>query len=29
NLYEDIKGAVQNYISDVKSQEFPNDKEQY
>ena len=29
NLYEDITGAVQNYISDVKSKNFPNDKEQY
>lgn len=29
NLYEDIKGAVQNYIHDVKAQDFPNEKEQY
>ena len=29
NLYDDITGAVQNYISDVKSENFPNDKEQY
>ena len=29
NLYEDITGAVKNYISDVKSKSFPNDKEQY
>ena len=29
NLYEDITGAVKNYISDVKSEKFPNDKEQY
>ena len=29
NLYDDIKGAVKNYISDVKSQDFPNEKEQY
>jgi len=29
NLYEDITGAVQNYISDVKSENFPNNKEQY
>ncbi|MGY8989491.1 MAG: 3-methyl-2-oxobutanoate hydroxymethyltransferase, partial [Flavobacteriales bacterium] len=29
NLHEDITGAVQNYISDVKSENFPNDKEQY
>ena len=29
NLYEDITGAVKNYVSDVKSESFPNDKEQY
>ncbi|MBI4945126.1 MAG: 3-methyl-2-oxobutanoate hydroxymethyltransferase [Bacteroidetes bacterium] len=29
NLYDDIKGAVQKYIKDVKSQDFPNAKEQY
>ena len=29
NLYEDITGAIKNYISDVKSKSFPNDKEQY
>lgn len=29
NLYDDIKGAVGNYIKDVKSQDFPNEKEQY
>ncbi|WP_417609191.1 3-methyl-2-oxobutanoate hydroxymethyltransferase [Owenweeksia hongkongensis] len=29
NLYEDINGAVQNYITDVKSSDFPNEKEQY
>ena len=29
NLYEDITGAVQNYVSDVKSEDFPNEKEQY
>lgn len=29
NLHSEIKGAVQNYISDVRSREFPNDKEQY
>ena len=29
NLYEEIKGAVENYISDVKSQDFPNESEQY
>lgn len=29
NLYEDISGAVQNYVKDVKAVDFPNDKEQY
>ncbi len=29
NLSEDISGAIQNYISDVKSGDFPNKKEQY
>jgi len=29
NLYDDITGAVQNYITDVKSMDFPNEKEQY
>lgn len=29
NLYEDIKGAVGNYVSDVRSKDFPNEKEQY
>ena len=29
NLNEQITGAVQNYIRDVKSQDFPNEKEQY
>jgi len=29
NLYEDIKGAFENYIKDVKSKDFPNSKEQY
>ena len=29
NLYDDITGAVQNYVSDVKSSDFPNEKEQY
>lgn len=28
-LYEDIKKAVGRYISDVKSEDFPNEKEQY
>ena len=27
--YEDITGAVQNYVSDVKSSSFPNKNEQY
>ncbi len=29
NLHEQITAAVQHYISDVKSSDFPNDKEQY
>ena len=29
NLYDDIKNAVEGYISDVKSKNFPNRKEQY
>ena len=29
NLYDDIKGAVEAYVADVKSIEFPNKKEQY
>ncbi len=29
NLYDDIKKAVGNYIADVKSEDFPNEKEQY
>jgi 3-methyl-2-oxobutanoate hydroxymethyltransferase len=29
NLYDDIKNAVQTYISDVKSTDFPNENEQY
>jgi len=29
NLYEDIKAATENYIRDVKSRNFPNEKEQY
>ena len=29
NLHEDITGAIQNYVSDVKSTDFPNEKEQY
>jgi 3-methyl-2-oxobutanoate hydroxymethyltransferase len=29
NLHAEIKGAVENYITDVRSLEFPNKKEQY
>ncbi len=29
NLYDEVKGAVQNYISDVRAEDFPNEKEQY
>ena len=29
NLYEDITNAVQSYIGDIKSKDFPNDSEQY
>jgi 3-methyl-2-oxobutanoate hydroxymethyltransferase len=29
NLYQEIKGAVQKYINDVRTQEFPNENEQY
>lgn len=29
NLYEDIGTAVKQYISDIKSRDFPNDQEQY
>ncbi len=29
NLYDEMKGAVQRYITDVKSLDFPNEKEQY
>lgn len=29
NLYSEIKGAVQTYISDVRTSKFPNEKEQY
>jgi 3-methyl-2-oxobutanoate hydroxymethyltransferase len=29
NLYDEIKGAVEQYVADVKSVGFPNEKEQY
>lgn len=29
NLYDDIKGAVQHYVKDVKDRDFPNEQEQY
>lgn len=29
NLYDEIKGAVESYIKDVRSMDFPNEKEQY
>lgn len=29
NLYDEIKGAVEQYIRDVKEVDFPNEKEQY
>lgn len=29
DLYDGIKGAVEQYVSDVKSHDFPNEKEQY
>jgi 3-methyl-2-oxobutanoate hydroxymethyltransferase len=28
-LYDDITGAVQNYVSDVRSGDFPNEEESY
>ena len=28
-LFDTIKGAVEHYIEDVKSNDFPNEKEQY
>lgn len=29
SLYEDINGAVQSYVSDVKTRDFPNEQESY
>ena len=29
DLYNGIKSSVENYIADVKSTDFPNEKEQY
>jgi 3-methyl-2-oxobutanoate hydroxymethyltransferase len=29
NLYEEIRGSVNSYINDVKSLDFPNEREQY
>ena len=29
NLYQDMRDAISNYIKDVKSVDFPNEKEQY
>jgi 3-methyl-2-oxobutanoate hydroxymethyltransferase len=29
SLYDEIKGAVEQYVQDVKSKDFPNEKEQY
>ncbi|MCK5337678.1 MAG: 3-methyl-2-oxobutanoate hydroxymethyltransferase, partial [Bacteroidales bacterium] len=29
NLSEEIKGSVKSYIGDVKSVDFPNEREQY
>ncbi len=29
NLFEEIQGAVQSYVDDVKSGDFPNEKESY
>lgn len=29
NLYQEVKGAVDNYVNDVKIKDFPNEREQY
>jgi 3-methyl-2-oxobutanoate hydroxymethyltransferase len=29
NLYEEMSGAISQYVDDVKSQDFPNENEQY
>ncbi|HXU27962.1 MAG TPA: 3-methyl-2-oxobutanoate hydroxymethyltransferase [Bacteroidia bacterium] len=29
NLYDEMKGATERYIHDIKTKDFPNDKEQY
>ncbi|HPW86772.1 MAG TPA: 3-methyl-2-oxobutanoate hydroxymethyltransferase, partial [Chitinophagales bacterium] len=29
NLYDEIKNATQQYIADIKSKDFPNEKEMY
>ena len=29
NLFDEIKGAIEQYVDDVKTRDFPNDKEQY
>jgi 3-methyl-2-oxobutanoate hydroxymethyltransferase len=29
NLHEQVTGAVQQYINDVKGGDFPNEREQY
>lgn len=29
NLYDDIKSAIEHYVEDVKSKDFPNESEQY
>ena len=29
NLFEDMTTAISQYVTDVKSKDFPNDNEQY